>query len=53
MLADFGLSPIPDSGIPEGLSAEMARPLTPLPALPCHQNAKLDNQLMAGPIFTA
>ena len=27
MLADFGLSPIPDSGIPDGLSAEMARPL--------------------------
>ncbi len=27
MLADFGLSPIPDSGIPEGLSPEMARPL--------------------------
>ncbi|VAW41995.1 internalin, putative [hydrothermal vent metagenome] len=27
MLADFGLSPIPDSGIPEGLSAEQARPL--------------------------
>ena len=27
MLADFGLSPIPDSGIPEGISPEMARPL--------------------------
>ena len=27
MLADFGLSPIPDSGIPDGLSPEMARPL--------------------------
>lgn len=27
MLADFGLSPIPDSGIPQGLSPEMARPL--------------------------
>ncbi|MAT99474.1 MAG: hypothetical protein CL608_20220 [Anaerolineaceae bacterium] len=27
MLADFGLSPIPDSGIPEGLTPEMARPL--------------------------
>ena len=27
MLADFGLSPIPDSGIPSGLTPEMARPL--------------------------
>lgn len=27
MLADFGLSPIPDSGIPAGLTPEMARPL--------------------------
>ncbi len=27
MMADFGLSPIPDSGIPEGLSPELARPL--------------------------
>ena len=27
MLADFGLSPIPDSGIPDGLSTEMALPL--------------------------
>ena len=27
MLADFGLSPIPDSGIPDGLTPEMARPL--------------------------
>ncbi len=27
MLADFGLSPIPDTGIPKGLTPEMARPL--------------------------
>lgn len=27
MLSDFGLSPIPDSGIPAGLSPEIARPL--------------------------
>ncbi|MCA9901473.1 MAG: protein kinase [Ardenticatenaceae bacterium] len=27
MLTDFGLSPIPDSGIPEGLPPELARPL--------------------------
>ncbi len=27
MLADFGLSPIPNSGIPQGLTPEMARPL--------------------------
>ncbi|MCA9943372.1 MAG: protein kinase [Anaerolineales bacterium] len=27
MLADFGLSPIPETGIPEGLSPETARPL--------------------------
>lgn len=27
MLADFGLSPIPDTGIPDGLTPDMARPL--------------------------
>ncbi len=27
MLADFGLSPIPDTGIPEGLPPDLARPL--------------------------